>query len=66
MRLEQRLNSLIRAGRNVIDSDFTVAALLEWKKEAGSCVDALLRPEDMDTERLEDLSTQNDQGKPTA
>ena len=66
MRLEQRLNSLIRAGRHVIDSDFDMAALLEWKKDAGRCVDALLDPEHVNMEHDKARSVRGDRGEPKA
>ena len=53
MRLENRLNSLIRAGRHVIDSDFDVQALHEWKKEAWECVSVLSAPDRDDTTQFD-------------
>jgi hypothetical protein len=66
MSLEQRLTSLIRAGRHVIDSDFDPMAFHEWRKEANECMSVLLGPEDRDKTSFEYRGTQSERGKPQA
>lgn len=63
MRLENRLNSLIRAGRHVIDTDFDVEAFLEWKREAAECMNALTGPEHVDTMNFHGPADQYDRKK---
>ncbi len=64
MSLEQRLTSLIRAGRHVIDSDFDPTAYREWRKEASECMSVLLGPDDREKTSLECRGTQCERGKP--
>lgn len=64
MRLENRLNSLIRAGRHVIDSDFDVQAFREWKREAWECVTALTAPDNSDTVNVNMPGAHYDREKP--
>lgn len=64
MSLEQRLTSLIRAGRHVIDSDFDPMAFHEWRKEANECMSVLLGQDKAETTSFECLETQCERGKP--
>ena len=44
MTVEQRIDNLIEAGWNVLDSDFDRSAFADWRRQALDCVAALLGP----------------------
>jgi hypothetical protein len=44
MTVEQRIDNLIEAGWNVLDSDFDRSAFADWRRKALDCVAALLGP----------------------
>ena len=41
MHLDEQLESLVRAGWNVIESDFDAIALTTWRREASACINVL-------------------------
>lgn len=50
MRVEQTIDNVIEAGWHVVYSDFDCAALQNWRKRAFECMNALLGPEDANTQ----------------
>jgi hypothetical protein len=44
MTVEQRVDNLIEAGWNLLDSDFDLSAFADWRRKALDCVAALLGP----------------------
>lgn len=54
---EQRIDELIRAGWDVLDSDFDETAFLTWRKRAVDCLTDLLGPHHVYTEYFRDYVT---------
>lgn len=49
MNIEQGIDDLIKAGWNVLRSDFDLDAFEDWRMKASLCVNALLGPDHDDT-----------------
>jgi hypothetical protein len=55
MSIEQRIDNLISAGWNVLDSDFDPAALQRSREQAFHCVDAALGADHVTTRHFGNL-----------
>jgi hypothetical protein len=49
---ERELDTLIRAGWQVLETDFDEAAFLRWRKRAYECLEALVGPHHVYTEHF--------------
>lgn len=54
---DEAIDDLIQAGWDVLDSDFDMAALLEWKRKAHTCLSALLGPDHEDTQHFQGFAS---------
>lgn len=61
MVLEQTIDDLIQAGWHVLDTDFDEKAFQNWKRQAFTCLSALLGPDHIYTQRFNDYVRQSDQ-----
>ncbi len=52
---DQDIDDLIQAGWDVLDSNFDMRALVEWKRKAHACLSALLGPDHADTQHFQGL-----------
>jgi hypothetical protein len=50
MTIETQLDELIRAGRNVLATDFNEASFREWQRQALVCISAICGPDHTYTE----------------
>ena len=50
---DQDIDDLIQAGWDVLDSDFAMSALLEWKRKAHTCLSGLLGPDHAYTQHFQ-------------
>jgi hypothetical protein len=55
MVVENLIDDLIEAGRYVLESDFDLKALSNWRKEAFQCVSALMGPDHTCTQYFKDF-----------
>ena len=58
MAIEARIDDLIKAGWNVIDSDFDLVAFLRWRRSAFDCLTDMLGPDHVYTRHFESLVRQ--------
>jgi|SRR5271157_3445830 len=54
MLINNKIDELIKAGWDVIESDFDTAAFLNWKKQARDCIAALVGPDHTYMRKFED------------
>jgi hypothetical protein len=55
MSVEQRIDDLIEAGWNVLDSDFDPVAFQRWRRRAFDCLTAMVGPEHVYTRHFENF-----------
>ncbi len=54
MGIEGKIDALVEAGWNVLESDFDEEAFLHWRVRAHECLEALLGPDHIYTERFKE------------
>jgi hypothetical protein len=62
MGVESRIDDLIEAGWYVLESDFDLNALSNWRKEAFNCVTVLMGPEHTYTQYFKDFMKETAKG----
>jgi hypothetical protein len=61
MSVEQRIDDLIEAGWNVLDSDFDPVAFQRWRRRAFDCLTDMVGPEHVYTRHFENFVRQGGQ-----
>ena len=59
MSIETRIDDLIEAGWDVLDSDFDPAAFQRWRRSAFDCLTAMVGPDHVYTRHFEKLVRQD-------
>ncbi|MGO9122032.1 MAG: hypothetical protein ACLQPD_31015 [Desulfomonilaceae bacterium] len=60
MFVDKKIDDLIRAGWDAFENDFDAVALQNWKKQASSCLAALVGPDDASEKFFEDYVKQTE------
>ncbi len=60
MSMEERINALIKAGWNVIESDFDPMAFQHWRLKAYECLSAMFGPDHVYTKYFEHFVEKGD------
>ena len=58
MFVDKKIDDLIRAGWDAFENDFDAVALQNWKKQASSCLAALVGPDHASEKLFEDYDKQ--------
>jgi len=60
MKIEERIDALIKAGWNVIESDFDPVAFQHWRLKAFECLSAMFGPDHVYTKYFEHFVKKGD------